>query len=655
MNEQEAIYLAVAEGSTEAGTVKALTEMYKDISEYTQEDFLDSELPYEHVYLYRRDKFRQSKVLTKMAKHAKSVGVTNFQTLYRDYARNQPDDPDDIDGSYTNFSNQPISLRCGKWRCDDSGIFIHTENGSVCACPHPIMPVARLTNIETGIEKIKVAYRRGKAWRTVIFDRKTLSATNKIIDLADCGIAVTSENARDLVKYLHEVEQLNPDLIPEIECVTHLGWIEKEQDEQAEETATIGSLYEFVPYGTKVSFDGEAAYKKRFDAVKAKGDLVKWLEAMDKYIRQNPQPMARIVFASSLASVLIGLLDCNCYWLHLWGGTGTAKTVLTMCAASIWGNPERGQFLTTFDATVVGCEKSAAFSGSIPYMMDELQLVDIRKSMDQIIYMLTEGCGRTRGNKYGGIDVTSQWRNCVISTGERPINTASSGGGAMGRVIEVECKRPFFGDDESARKVLGIITQNYGFFGKVFIAKVAEKTREELNELYSGFYKQFEGKGIMAKQAQPAALILTADALACELYFDEKTMLTAEDLLPFLKTKDEVDVNARAYEYLCDKIAANHHRFVKSENNNTEMWGSLDVESNSVYIIRTYFDNLCFEGGYNSQALLSWLDDRGLVRKQNGKFTVVRRSNDGLKRCVHMTLFDEQIDESGADVDYIEI
>ena len=89
MNEQEAIYLAEAEGSTDVGTVKALTEMYKDISEYTQEDFLDSELPYEHVYLYRRDKFRQSKVLTKMAKHAKSVGVTNFQTLYRDYARNQ--------------------------------------------------------------------------------------------------------------------------------------------------------------------------------------------------------------------------------------------------------------------------------------------------------------------------------------------------------------------------------------------------------------------------------------------------------------------------------------------------------------------------------------------------------------------------------------
>ena len=650
MNEQEAVALAMSGGSDDSGTVKELMKMFKDISEYTQDDFLDSEKPYRYVYMYRNDKFQQSKILTKMAKHAKSVGVTNFQTLYRDFAKAQPDDPDDTDSNYTNFSSQPLSLRCGKWRCDDSGIFIQTEYGCACACPHPIMPVARLTNIETGIEKIKLSFRRGKAWRSVIFDRKTLSATNKIIDLADCGIAVTSENARDLVKFLHEVEQLNPDIIPEIECVTHLGWIEKEHDEELDEPETIGNSYEFVPYGSKVSFDGEAAYKKRFDAVRIKGDYVEWQECMDKHIRHNPQPMARIVFSSALASVLIGLLDCNCYWLHLWGGSGTAKTVLTMCAASIWGNPERGQFLTTFDATVVGCEKSAAFSGSLPDMMDELQLVDVRKNMDQIIYMLTEGCGRTRGNKYGGIDVTSQWRNCVVSTGERPINTVSSGGGAMARVIEVECKQPFFGDDETARKVLEVITRNHGIFGKAFVGLIDTKTRAELDELYSGFYDQIIEKGIMAKQAQPAALILTADALACEMAFDESTQLTADDLLPFLKTKDEVDVNARAYEYICEQIVSNQFRFIRNPDRPGELWGELDG-NDWVYIIKSNFTKMCLDGGFNSESLLSWLDDRELIERKDKHKTVLKRIGEAPTRCVHIKL----CDESDENDDYIEI
>lgn len=627
MNKTEADAFVKKNGASEE-TAQVLVELFpKSIEEYTREDFLDTEKPYEYIYLHKNDKFTQKKLITKMAEQAKKVGVSNFPTLYKLYASSQPDEPDDAD-NYTCFTDQPLALRCGKWICDDSGVRTLTENGVVYACPHPIMPVARLCNIDTGVEKVKVSYRRNRAWRTAVFDRKTLSAANKIVDLADCGIAVTSETARDLVRYFYEVEQENPTVLPEIECVTHLGWIDR------------GEGLEFVPYTDGVVFDGEAEYKKRYEAVKLKGDYQKWFDCINENIRRNPQPMARIVFASSLASVIIKLLDCNCYWLHLWGGAGTAKTVLTMCAASIWGNPERGQFLATFDSTVVGCEKSAAFSGAMPYMMDELQLVDVRKNMDQIIYMLTEGCGRTRGNKYGGIDATSQWRNCVVSTGERPINSMSSGGGAMARVIEVECKNPFFGEDENVRKVLNIITNNYGFFGKAFVAFLLKKTREQLDELYDGYYKIFAEKGIMAKQAQAGALILTADSLACELCFDDDTQLKADEVVPFLKTKDEVDVNARGYEYICEQVVSNQFRFIKNADRPSELWGALDGDS-AVYIIKSVFSKMCLDGGFNPQSLLSWLDDRGLIERKDKHKTVLKRIGEAPTRCVHITLCDD--------------
>lgn len=636
MNEQEAMSLCTLSGSTDIGTARSLVEMFpKEIEEYTKADF-QTITPYEYIYLYRFNEFEQGIIISKMADQAKKVGFSNFHSMYKKFRNSKSDDNDydEADNNYTNFHNQPLSLRCGKWVCDDSGVRMATQYGITYACPHAIMPVARMCNIDTGIEKVKVAYRRGRAWRTAVFDRKTLSSANKIIDLADCGIAVTSENARDLVKYFYEVEQLNPDALPEIECVTHLGWIDR------------GEGLEFVPYTDDVVFDGEQEYRQRFESVSQKGDFKDWLDAMDMYIRENPNPMARIVFAASLSSVLIKLLECNCYWLHLWGGAGTAKTVLTMCAASIWGNPERGKYLTTFDSTVVGCEKSAAFSGSMPYMMDELQLVDVRKNMDQIIYMLTEGCGRTRGNKYGGLDTVSQWRNCVLSTGERPINSLSSGGGAMARVIEVECKTSFFDD---ARKVLGVITQNYGWFGKAYIGLLQKKTKEELEELYSKHYKSLSDKGIMDKQVQSGALLLMADELACELYFDPKTQLTVDDILPFLKTKAEVDVNARGYEYICEQVAANQYRFIKDENRPGELWGT--IEGDSVYIIKSNFTKMCLDGGFNPQALLSWLNDRGLISRNGKNLTVAKRVNNVPTRCVHMMLCDED-EESD---DYIEI
>lgn len=184
-------------------TAQTLMEMYpKAIEEYTRADFLDGSEPYEFIHLYAYDKFLQDKLIVKMAAQAKACGVSNFITLYKSYLKTLPDGATaDGFGEVTNFPNQPLNLRCGKWTCDINGIRTAGDKGTIYACPHPIMPVARMVNIDTGIEKIKVAFCRGKIWKYAVFDRKIISSANKIIDLADCGIAVTSENAKYLVQY----------------------------------------------------------------------------------------------------------------------------------------------------------------------------------------------------------------------------------------------------------------------------------------------------------------------------------------------------------------------------------------------------------------------------------------------------------------------
>ena len=494
-------------------------EKLKPVEEFTKEDFLTGLEPYQYCCAFIDDPFEFERAKARVTERAAELKIRSFMTLLGNYCRKYEKNLSET-FTATNFPLQPVQLICGNYICDYTGVSLDGET----VCPHPIMPIMRLCNIDTGVEKIKIAYSRGgRAFRYLIVDRKTISSANKIVDLSDSGIAVTSESAKALVKYFAKIEQLNPELLPETECVTRMGWI-TQADEQLD----------FAPYIDSIAFDGEAEYKKHYDSVKAVGDVRKWYEVIYRNIRLK-SVAARMVFASSLASVLVKPLGCNCFWVHLWGETESAKTVLAMTAASIWGNPEIGDYIMTFNATTVGMEKTAAFYNNLPYILDELQIINDKRDLDNLIYMLTEGSGRSRGNKLGGLDAVPKWKNAVITTGERPITTARSGGGSVNRVIEIECKEKFFDDP---RHVANTVKANYGAFGKMFVQKLIKDGFGHAEELFDSYQKKLIADyDIMQKQAQSAALILTADTLMCEMLNIQETVLKTEEVAEFLKTK----------------------------------------------------------------------------------------------------------------------
>lgn len=594
---------------------------YKPVSDYTKEDFLTGTEPYEYCCAFIDDPFEFERAKARVTEQAAKLKIRSFMTLLGNYCRKYAKNLSET-FTATNFPMQPVQLICGNYICDYTGVSLDGET----VCPHPIMPIMRLCNIDTGVEKIKIAYSRGgRAFRYLIVDRKTISSANKIVDLSDSGIAVTSESAKALVKYFAKIEQLNPELLPETECVTRMGWI-TQADEQLD----------FAPYIDSIAFDGEAEYKKHYDSVKAVGDVRKWYEVIYHNIRLK-SVAARMVFASSLASVLVKPLGCNCFWVHLWGETESAKTVLAMTAASIWGNPEIGDYIMTFNATTVGMEKTAAFYNNLPYILDELQIINDKRDLDNLIYMLTEGSGRSRGNKLGGLDAVPKWKNAVITTGERPITTARSGGGSVNRVIEIECKENFFDDP---RHVANTVKANYGAFGKMFVQKLIKDGFEHAEELFDSYQKKLIADyDVMQKQAQSAALILTADTLMCEMLGVEETALKTEEVAEFLKTKASVSVNPRAYEHICSFVALNSTRFVYNPDKPIDQWGVLPGDKQSVYIAVPVFRKVCEEEGYNSQALLSYLRDNRLIELDKaGKNSVNKKVNGLSTRCIHMTL-----------------
>ena len=117
---------------------------------------------------------------------------------------------------WTNFDGPYDNMQCKQWIASENGIYLNnpsTGYTDILACYHPILPIERLKNLETGEEQIKLAYKRNARWEEIIVPKTLVTSANKIVALSGRGIAVTSENAKYLVRYLADVENANEEHI----------------------------------------------------------------------------------------------------------------------------------------------------------------------------------------------------------------------------------------------------------------------------------------------------------------------------------------------------------------------------------------------------------------------------------------------------------
>ena len=589
------------------------------IQTFTRDDFLKSSAPYDFIYLFHSNKFafRQAKEL--VAARAKEVGVKGFNALFKDYsAQNHPTFKTAV-ANFTEFDDEREPMACGKYICREDVCFENEDGRMIEVCNHPILPVERIVNIDDNVEKLRIAYRKGFVWREIIADKETLASASKITRLAQNGVAVNSESAKYLVSYLTDMESLNYDIIPEKKSVGRLGWIKG-----------CG----FSPYVDDLVFDGDENFRYLFRSVQPVGDFFEWRKLACE-VRREPDPGARILLAAAFASVLVEPCDCLPFFVHLWGGTGTGKTVGTLFACSVWASPVMGDYMKTYDGTPVSMELTAGFLNSLPLALDELQIVKSAKGNDDIVYKLCEGIGRGRGKKTGGLQRVGTWRNVILSTGETPIAGASSGSGAINRVIEIECEN---------RKIISHpleliprMKEHYGLAGVLFVHWL-QQSKEHLQQaidLRLSYMKRFSRfSDVTDKQAMAASLILTADELTESIIFQDGVHLTIDDIKPFLVTNAEVDINQRCYDWLCDFVVANYAKFNNAGDGYTgEIYG--DARDDYVYIIKSCFDRILNDNGYNPRAFLSWAAKNDLI-KRDGRHNTVKHliGKCGSPRCV---------------------
>ncbi len=606
---------------------------------YTYDDFAATEKPYRDVF-NQPSQFTKKQRLEVLAAEAMDVGYKAFKKSYDYFCRDMRKVDVAADGAAvanpTDFPLQPIELDAGEWRCSFSGVCRESFKGIDVACRHPIMPIERLVNIDTGEEKLKIAFFKGRHWREIIMGKKELFDASKIIQLAAVGVSVTSKTAKTLAEFMCDIEAMNYDIIPERESVSRLGY--------------IGDGDDFSPYLDGITFDGDANYSTIYAAIAEHGSYEEWLESALE--GRSDSTTAQIMLAASFSSVLVGQLGCLPFFVHLWGvDSGTGKSVALMLAASVWGNPEIGQYPQTFNATQVGHEKTAAFLNNIPMCIDELQLSKDSHGRSKFdVYQLAQGVGRTRGNKGGGVDKTPTWSLCILTTGESPITSDSAGAGAVNRVIDIECRNP---DKviKDGHTLSGKLRQNYGFAGRKFVEALTPEVIDSAKQRYSELFKKLTTGETTEKQAMAAAVILIGDELADRFIFKTGKTLTVEEISEFLKSKASASAGERGYAFMCDWVSANSNKFKRGstdavEGNSGDIYGI--IVDDWAYINSSVFKKAAKDNGFDDRALLSWLRSNGLIQTRGRRFTKGKRINGVNTECVAMQLKqfeDDELDE----------
>lgn len=582
----------------------------------------------------QEDELYKSRLLLSLEDRAGELGVKKkFQELVKAYKRveremrrrerEKKSQPCTLE-QWTNFSGPYENMQCKQWIASENGVYLNnpsTGYTDVLACYHPILPVERLKNLETGEEQIKLAYKRNRRWDEIIVPKTMVTSANKIVALSGRGIAVTSENAKYLVRYLADVENANEDYINVQYSTSKLGWLN-------------GG---FLPYDTEVIFDGDVKYREVKDSIQAIGNRNRWFECVSA-LRRTGKIEIKFMLASAFSSVLIEPLGGLPYFVDLWGGTGGGKTVCLMLAASVWADPDNNAYIKDYQVSPAGIEVTCDLLNHLPLLLDDTSKKDkkVEENFEGLVYDLCSGKGKTRSNKELGLTRENHWKNCILTNGEHPLSSYVTQGGAINRILELEAGEKIFPD---VAETLEIIKKNYGHAGREFVEMIKETGVEEIRNIQKELLRKLSDDGKMEKQSLSLSIILTADKLATDYLFKDGQYIDMEEARAVLVDKEELSENERCYRFVLDKIAMNPARF-DPLNENAEKWGI--IEDGYAVIYNSAFDVICREGKYSKKSFLSWAAKKGLVQTQNGNPTKLKKLKGNVLRCVFLKLDDGQ-------------
>ena len=527
----------------------------------------------------------------------------------------------------------PVNLRQPEgWIYSEKGISHIDEKKAIptVVCRTPIILTRRLKSMETGEEKIEIAFKRDGQWNKAIFPRSTIFTSRSITVLADLGCTVTSENAKMVVRFLEALEAENIDIITKADSTSTFGWQTKGR---------------FLPgHGDDIVLDIDPSLRGWAAAYHTTGTLDGWKETMSQHRERDK---FRFILAASFAAPLLRILQQRIFFVYNWGGSKGGKTAALKAALSAWGDPER--LMVNFNATQVALERMAGFYNDLPLGIDERQLAGQKQeSLEKIVYMLASGTGRARGSKGGGLQALNTWRTVALATGEEPLSTETTQTGVSTRVLEIYGGP--FPDEKSASLMHQQAGSNCGWAGPEFIKRVMETDERTITDNYDRMVEEVYrvANGTSGSHIAGISAVALADAMIETWIFSgkesesrvsdngKKELIIAPDVwqrsvqMAHSIIKEQLaagvaDVNENATQYIVDWILSNRMQF--GEKAIGTCLGTISSDQNKAYIFPSILNQTLTKAGYSPRKTLKYLADNNII-------TSTPKPNGGKEYCI---------------------
>jgi len=525
----------------------------------------------------------------------------------------------------------PVNLRQPEgWMYSEGGIRRIDEKTSlpVMVCRTPIILTQRLKSMETGEEKMEIAFKRDGAWHKAIFPRSTIFTARSITVLSDLGCTITSENAKQVVRFLEALEAENIDIIQRADSTGTMGW------------QTRGR---FLPgHGDDIILDIEPSLRGWAAAYHYSGTFEDWKALMQPHRERDK---FRFILAAAFTAPLLRILQQRIFFVYNWGGSKGGKTAALKAALSAWGDPER--LMVNFNATQVALERMAGFYNDLPMGIDERQLAGQKQeNLEKIVYMIASGTGRARGSKGGGLQALNTWRTVALATGEEPLSTDTTQTGVSTRVLEIYGGP--FDDEKSASLMHQQAPQHCGWAGPEFIQRILQTDEQSIRDQYARMteevYKIADGTsgahiaGISAvalADAMAESWIFNPDPAAAEALEDLPTgfkysleiapaawtraLQMAESIIREQLAAGSGDVNEHATQFIVDWILSNKSQF--GDKAIGTCLGTISEDGRKAYIFPSLLNQALTKAGYSPRKTLKYLADQGIITtkpKANG-------------------------------------
>lgn len=477
----------------------------------------------------------------------------------------------------------------------------------------PVILSERIYNLDTGMEKVEVAFRYFNQWARVVRRRSEVFSAKNIVSLTDWGLNMSSESAKYLVKFLQGLESANRDRIPLVYAVSKVGW--RGEDE-------------FVIPGEKkyrVDMEDEGEVSDGFAVC---GSFDAWRKVAE---RIRTMPFARFVLAASFAAPLLKVCRNRNFMVYFWGTSGGGKTASQVFALSVWGSPNK--LMRSFYGTTNGIERALTYSNDFPLVINEKQVMvgkDKQGLLEQLVYMLEGGRGKVRASKMG-MQKTATWRSIGMASGEEPVSRESSIQGVKTRLLELNVY-PVIDDDVFAKSLYTLSEAHCGHAGPMFVHRLLEESRDRYHEVQAAYHalgdllrRQFPEHFVI--HIDNVALIALADCLYSQWLMNVPRAVAEEEayemavrVLSELPTQRQISDVERGWDYVQSWLVANDGRFevAHRELRVTPSYGF--KRDGCTYVYPEFFRSALRDAGFSPEKLMCEFANMGRIgTESNGR------------------------------------